>query len=250
MKVELSTNKPIDYRDGKRQKMTPTTAPLRREIICQLEPLLNDEISISLPTKNNVSHSTSCNDRDIPTVISIPNSSGSSTLSESTLRGKNGRQLIPKSQRSSILTYPLRVVDQLRLCERISTQYQFSAGFECKHCCGHEKWQRFPETFDEVCNDIMAFREHLNNECLGCPQDTRSYLNWIENGYKRACHIGGTKGYFRLTKRLDKVATLVGMRLDKEEAKGNEALAKARKHALMKKRKCTHSVLESVGSFD
>ena len=81
------------------------------------------------------------------------------------------------------------------------------------------------------------------------PLDTRSYLNWVENGYKRRCHIG-TKGYFRLTKRLDKVATLVGMRLDKEEMKGNEALAKARKHALMKKRKCTHSVLESVGSFD
>ena len=250
MKVELS-NKHIDHRDGKRQKMSPTTAPIRREIICQLEPFLEDEIS-TVRTKKNVSHSTSCNDRGIPTVISIPNSSGSSssTLSASTLRGKNGRQLIPKSQRSSILTYPLRVVDQLRLCERISTQYQYAAGFECKHCCRHEKWQRFPETFDEVCNDIMAFREHLNNECLGCPQDTRSYLNWIENGYKRACHIGGTKGYFRLTKRLDKVATLVGMRLDKEEAKGNEALAKARKHALIKKRKCTHSVLESVGSFD
>ena len=248
MKVELS-NKHIDHRDGKRQKMSPTRAPIRLEIISQLEPFLEDEIS-TVRTKKNVSHSTSCNDRGIPTVISIPNSSGSSTLSASTLRGKNGRQLIPKSQRSSILTYPLRVVDQLRLCERISTQYQYTAGFECKHCCGHEKWQRFPETFDEVCNDIMAFREHLNNECLGCPQDTRSYLNWIENGYKRACHIGGTKGYFRLTKRLDKVATLVGMRLDKEEAKGNEALAKARKHALMKKRKCTHSVLESVGSFD
>ena len=162
MKVELSTNKPIDHRDGKRQKITHTTAPLRREIICQLEPLLNDEISIRSKKK---SHSTSCNDRGIPTIISIPNSSGSSTSSTSTLRGKNGRQLIPKSQRSSILTYPLRVVDQLRLCERISTQYQYTCGIECKHCCGHEKWQRFPETFDEVCNDIMAFREHLNECC-------------------------------------------------------------------------------------
>ena len=90
-------------------------------------------------------------------------------------------------------------------------------------------------------------RRHLD-KCNGIDLDLQDYLRWIENGYRYHCRIE-TKGYFRLKKSLEDATTLVSRRLDEEETKGRDNLAKAKKERLSKKRKQTHSILESVGSL-
>ena len=90
-------------------------------------------------------------------------------------------------------------------------------------------------------------RRHLD-KCNGIDLDLQDYLRWIENGYRYHCRIE-TNGYFRLEKSLEGATTLVSRRLDEEETKGRDNLAKAKKERLSKKRKQTHSILESVGSL-
>ena len=93
--------------------------------------------------------------------LSIPNiSSGSSSGSTSTAASIiPERQLIPHKSRSSIETYPLRVVDQLRIVDKVSNNgrgsLQFTAGFECKHCCGMKRFICFPQTREDVEKELM-----------------------------------------------------------------------------------------------
>jgi len=93
--------------------------------------------------------------------LSIPNiSSGSSSGSTSTAASIiPERQLIPHKSRSSIETYPLRVVDQLRIIDKVSNNgrglLQFTAGFECKHCCGMKRFICFPQTREDVEKELM-----------------------------------------------------------------------------------------------
>ena len=90
-------------------------------------------------------------------------------------------------------------------------------------------------------------RRHLD-KCNGIDLDLQDYLRWIENRYHRRSHIE-SHGYIRLKGKLEDVTTLVSRRLDEEDAKGSANLAKATKERLSKKRKQTHSILESVGSL-
>ena len=101
--------------------------------------------------------------------------------------------------------------------------------------------------YDIYVNLSDTVRRHLD-KCNGIDLDLQDYLRWIENGYRYHCRIE-TKGYFRLKKSLEDVTTLVSRRLDEEDAKGSANLVKATKERLSKKRKKTHSILESVGSL-
>ena len=93
--------------------------------------------------------------------LSIPNiSSSSSSGSTSTAASIiPERQLIPHKSRSSVETYPLRVVDQLRIVDKVTNNgrgsLQFTAGFECKHCCGTKRFIRFPQTREDVEKELM-----------------------------------------------------------------------------------------------
>ena len=104
----------------------------------------------------------SCNNNDVGrNKLSIPNiSSSSSSGSTSTAASIiPERQLIPHKSRSSIETYPLRVVDQLRIVDKVTNNgrgsLQFTAGFECKHCCGMKRFIRFPQTREDVEKELM-----------------------------------------------------------------------------------------------
>ena len=104
----------------------------------------------------------SCNNNDAGrNKLSIPNiSSSSSSGSTSTAASIiPERQLIPHKSRSSIETYPLRVVDQLRIVDKVSNNgrgsLQFTAGFECKHCCGMKRFICFPQTREDVEKELM-----------------------------------------------------------------------------------------------
>ena len=105
----------------------------------------------------------SCNNNDVGrNKLSIPNISSSSSSSGSTSTAASiipERQLIPHKSRSSIETYPLRVVDQLRIVDKVSNSgrgsSQFTAGFECKHCCGMKRFISFPQTREDVEKELM-----------------------------------------------------------------------------------------------
>jgi hypothetical protein len=112
--------------------------------------------------------------------------------------GGRGRRLISREDDPSIRTYPLRVVDQLRLCERKANKGERDdsriaiatvVGFECIHCRRAsstgggarqaERFRRFPKTPQEVSIELSSFRTHLST-CRGVPSDLRSYLSWME----------------------------------------------------------------------
>ena len=113
--------------------------------------------------------------------------------------GGGGRRLITREDDPSIRTYPLRVVDQLRLCERKANKGERDdnsriaiatvVGFECIHCRrvsagagarqAAERFRRFPKTHQEVSIELSSFRTHLST-CRGVPSDLRSYLSWME----------------------------------------------------------------------
>jgi len=97
------------------------------------------------------------NKLSIPNInISSSSSSGSTSTTASIIPE---RQLIPHKSRSTIETYPLRVVDQLRLVDKVSNNgrgsLQFTAGFECKHCCGMKRFISFPQTREDVEKELM-----------------------------------------------------------------------------------------------
>jgi hypothetical protein len=109
----------------------------------------------------------------------------------------NGGRLITREDDPSIRTYPLRIVDQLRLCERKAKDggggiaATTVVGFECIHCRRtsspggttrqqrQERFRRFPRTPQEVSTELSSFRTHLS-ACRGVPRDLRSYLSWME----------------------------------------------------------------------
>ena len=96
-------------------------------------------------------------------------------------------------------------------------------------------------------HSFNTVRRHLD-KCNGIDLDLQDYLRWIENRYHRRSHIE-SHGYIRLKGKLEDATTLVSRRLDEEETKGRDNLAKAKKERLSKKRKQTHSIVESVGSL-
>lgn len=151
------------------------------------------------------------------------------------------RQLISQLDRRFISTYPFRIVEHLRLCDAVvdvgDDDPKYACGFECAHCRG-EGYREFPETLQEVADEIANFRTHLNY-CIQAPYDLRRYLWWMERN--DSLLEGGSS--------MRSLATLISHRLDVAEARGGFVLAKARDRTLRKKRKTSHSVLENVESL-
>ena len=209
-------------------------------------------------TTNKLHQSGSGNNNDNESGIPISDDSSQSTAASDI--EEKGQLISNPHDRANLGTYCLTVLDQLRLVENIKFSKNtddddsYICGFQCKHCLwnGRKKFIRFPETMEEVENELLAFRYHLDSECTGIKRELHEYLRWMENGYHRHCHIKD-KGYIRFIGqlKLQQVTKLVCTRLDAEEIRGNAQLQEAnRKYAIevMKKRKKTHSVLESLSA--
>ena len=148
------------------------------------------------------------------------------------------------------------MVEQLRICEKMDksnkqeeednpTTIRAKCGFECAHCSKYKKkkyrWNRYPETVEDVKKDIMQFFSHLNR-CKGVPSDLLHYFNWLEYGMDEE---------EKLVNLVDSITELVLVRLEAEEIKRNAELTKERRRKMMKKRtRQSHSVLENVTALD
>jgi len=143
----------------------------------------------------------------------------------------SARQVLLPSDRHSIRTYPLRVIDQLRLCYQTTpSSYNASSscsksmricGFECIHCNKLHKsndaitirqknrvgYRKFPKHVNDVIRDLLDFRSHLNL-CSNVPSELNSYLNWME-------------GWCRFHKVVKSVAIPISHRLDGLRNRGN-----------------------------
>jgi hypothetical protein len=148
----------------------------------------------------------------------------------------SARQVLLSSDRHSIRTYPIRVIDQLRLCYQTTPSSSNTTastcskskrmyGFECIHCNKLHKcntiirqknragYRKFPKHFNDVIRDLLDFRSHLN-VCSNVPSDLISYLNWME-------------GWCRFHKVVKSVATPISYRLDGLRNRGNASLVAA-----------------------
>ena len=178
---------------------------LRRDFVLNLDTLLQREVdSTTSPyTTNN-------------TVERDGDNSGSSS----------GRQVLLASDRHSIRTYPLRVIDQLQICY-FETKPSLDAptcfktmrvyGFECIHCNKLRKssssstsvvirqkkrgFRKYPKHHaNDVARALIDFRSHLN-VCSRVSSDLVSYLNWMEQ-------------WCRFPKVVESVAKSISHRLD------------------------------------
>jgi nitrate reductase beta subunit len=147
---------------------------------------------------------------------------------------------------STIKTYPLRVIEQLRLCERIiiktnhhhkqaqggsssnSSSIVTTAthpdgkvvyGFECIHCasCSNtttKDWfRKFPKSPKEVGYELVNFRNHLTNECQGIPTELQDYIVWMQDHCKKSKGTRYPKWYTS-TDQLHNIGELVMTTLD------------------------------------
>ena len=125
---------------------------------------------------------------------------------------------------------------QLRLCKQLERDDDnalvIECGFECRHC---RNYRKFPKSSNAVADEFAYFRYHLN-KCKSAPEDLRKYLSWLERA--------GLDAPITTT-----LVRLIRKRLVLEERTANAALAKARKRAMLRKRKKSHSVLEDVESL-
>ena len=144
--------------------------------------------------------------------------------------GSSGRHVLSNSDRHSIKTYPLRVIDQLRLCYFQTTPSSDTPscteamriyGFECIHCNKIRKdnnirqkkrgFRKYPKHANDVVRDLLDFRSHLN-VCSSVSSDLKSYMNWMEQ-------------WCRFPKVVKSVAIPISHRLDglRKRARGNAA---------------------------
>jgi hypothetical protein len=144
--------------------------------------------------------------------------------------GSSGRQVLSNSDRHSIKTLPLRVIDQLRLCYFQTTPSSDTPscteamriyGFECIHCNKIRKdnnirqkkrgFRKYPKHANDVVRDLLDFRSHLN-VCSSVSSDLKSYMNWMEQ-------------WCRFPKVVKSVAIPISHRLDglRKRARGNAA---------------------------
>lgn len=170
----------------------------------------DDEVNANddecIPTINRIVGMTKTTNNDDPTAPSTT----TPTITER----------ISKKALSTLKTYPLRVIEQLRLCERIiKTNHHKQGcsnssivtathpdgkvviGFECIHCVNcststKDCFRKFPKSPNEVGNELVKFHDHLTKECQGIPADLRDYISWIKKRgwYKTSyelCNIGG-----------------------------------------------------------
>jgi hypothetical protein len=190
--------------------------------------------------------------------------------------GGGGRRLITREDDPTIRTYPLRVIDQLRLCERKAARgddrggIAATVGFECVHCrrisaggARQEQFRRFPRTPKEVSIELSSFRTHLST-CRGVPHDLRSYLSWMEGRWwpsqrlQRSAQAIATHIMRRLDACRDEDRNAATFKIDeskrddktKKRARELEELERTKlermKRINVKRR---HSVLEDVGSL-
>ena len=138
-------------------------------------------------------------------------------------------KLLPERTLSTIKTYPLRVIEQLRLCERIIKQNRTTTvfgntiatagkvmhGLECIHCVKNcstakDRFRKFPMSPKEVGYELVNFRNHLMNECRGVPTDLQDYISWMEEKSKK-------KEWYRSSDELRNIGGLVMTTLAKWE---------------------------------
>ncbi len=147
----------------------------------------------------------------------------------------SGRQVLLSSDRHFLRTYPLRVIDQLRVCYFETTpsldapscfKTMRMYGLECIHCNKVRKsssnstsvvirqkkrgFRKYPKNTNDVVRALLDFRSHLN-VCSSVSSDLVSYLNWMEQ-------------WCRFPKVVKSVAIPISRRLDGLRKRG-KALA-------------------------
>lgn len=137
------------------------------------------------------------------------------------------RVLLSNSDRQYIRTYPLRVIDQLRLCYYETKPDAPSCfktmrtyGFECIHCNKVRRspafrqkkrgFRKYPKQANDVVRDLLDFRSHLN-VCSNVSSDLVTYLNWMEK-------------WCRFPKVVNSVAIPISHRLDRLRKTSSNAL--------------------------
>ena len=154
-----------------------------------------------IPTINRIVGTAKTNNDGPPAPSTTTN-----TTTTTTDDGTNSiTKLLPERTLSTIKTYPLRVIEQLRLCERIIKQNRTTTvfsntivtagkvmhGFECIHCVKNcstatkDCFRKFPESPKEVGYELVNFRNHLMKECQGVPTDLQDYISWMEEKSKK-----------------------------------------------------------------
>lgn len=150
-------------------------------------------------------------------------------------KGTQHDSLLSLSEKESMGTYSLRLIEQLEMCEKIATLEDQTQEYQCGFCCAHcYQFTRFPRSTEKVADDLIRFQAHVRRCKHIMGTDTGSYIEWLE--------------YHEQNQLDDSASKFVARHLASRSMKGNLGLRKM-KRAAAKKRKTCHSVLETVESL-
>ena len=150
-------------------------------------------------------------------------------------KGTQRDSLLSSSEKESVGTCSLHLIEQLEMYEKIVTLKDQTQEYQCGFCCAHcYQFTRFPRSTEKVADDLIRFQAHVRRCKHIMGTDTGSYIEWLE---------------YHEQNQLDKSAIkFVAWHLASRSMKGNLGLRKM-KRAAAKKRKTCHSVLETVESL-